>query len=159
MKRRTKTARYGKPRREPYPNLLISFHVLSSLIGRAFYGELASRFGIGIAEWRVLLTLAGRREATSVDLAAEWAMEKMAVSRAVRWLENGGYLARRADAADKRRQVLRLTPAGKRLCDRILPVANARYREIVDCLGSEELAALRVSIDRLISRTAELAGR
>lgn len=145
--------------RREYPNLLISIHVLSSLIGRAFYGELATRFGIGIAEWRILLTLAERKQSTSVDIAAEWAMEKMAISRAVRRLEKSDFVTRRVDSGDKRRQVLRLTASGRKFHARILPVANARYREIADSLSRAEFAAIRRSLARLIERTAQLAER
>jgi DNA-binding MarR family transcriptional regulator len=142
-----------------HPNLLVSIHVLSSLIGRAFYGDLDDRFGIGVAEWRVLLTLADLGEATSVEIASAWAMEKMAISRAVRWLEEHGYVRRRADPRDKRRQVLKLARSGRRFHGRILPVANARYREITGSLDHDEVAALRRFLERLIDRTARLARR
>ena len=36
-------------------------HVLSNRIGRAFHGEIETKFGITIAEWRVLLTLASEK--------------------------------------------------------------------------------------------------
>ena len=84
-------------------------------------------------------------------------MEKMAVSRAVRRLERMRLVARRVDRLDKRRQILRLTATGRRFYARVLPVANARYREIVSCLNREDLASLRRLLDRLIRETGRLA--
>jgi DNA-binding MarR family transcriptional regulator len=139
-------------------NVLASIHVLSSQIGRAFYGEIAKRHGVTVPEWRVLLTLAQRPEATAGDVAAQWAMEKMAVSRAVRRLERDRLIARRPVRNDRRRQALRLTPAGRRLYARILPAADARYRAIMACLGPSERAELRRSLARLIAETGHLAG-
>lgn len=140
-------------------NLLVSIHELSNLIGRAFYGEIATQFGIGIAEWRVLLTLAHRSDATSVQIATTWSMEKMAVSRAVRRLERMRLVARRIDRRDKRRQILRLTGSGRRFYRRVLPIANARYREIISCLDHPDLASLGQLLDRLIGQTRRLAAR
>jgi DNA-binding MarR family transcriptional regulator len=138
-------------------NVLASIHVLSRQIGRAFYGEIARRYGVGVPEWRVMLTLARRPAATSGEIAAQWAMEKMAVSRAVRRLERAGLVARRRVSNDRRRRALRLTAAGRRLYARILPAADARYRAIMACLGPAERAGLRRSLARLIAETGRLA--
>jgi DNA-binding MarR family transcriptional regulator len=138
-------------------NVLASIHVLSSQIGRAFYGEIARHHGVTVPDWRVLLTLAQRPAATAGEIAAQWAMEKMAVSRAVRRLERGGFIARRPVRNDRRRQALRLTPTGRRLYARILPAADARYRAIMACLSPSEQAGLRRSLSRLIAETRRLA--
>jgi DNA-binding MarR family transcriptional regulator len=138
-------------------NVLASIHVLSSQIGRAFYGEIARRHGVTVPEWRVLLSLAQHPQATAADIAARWAMEKMAVSRAVRRLERDRLIARRPVRNDRRRQALRLTPAGRRLYRRILPAADARYHAIMACLGPSERARLRRLLARLIAETRRLA--
>jgi DNA-binding MarR family transcriptional regulator len=150
-------ARQRQGRARGAPNLLVSIHKLSELIGRAFYGEIATEFALGVVEWRVLLTLAERPDATSAEIASAWAMEKMAVSRAVRRLEGMGLVSRRQDRRDKRRRFLRLTAAGRRHYRRVLPVASARYREIVSCLDPADVASLRRLLDRLIAQTARLA--
>jgi DNA-binding MarR family transcriptional regulator len=139
------------------PNLLIAIHELSDLIGRAFYGEIATRFDIGVAEWRVLLDLAGRPASSSAEIAAAWGMEKMTVSRAVRRLEAMGLVARRIDRKDRRRQTISLTLAGRRFYARVLPIANGRYRDIVSCLDRADIESLGKLLRRLIDRTRRLA--
>src|SRR5690606_38918091 len=70
----------------PTVNILAAVHVLSSRISRAFDARLAREFDVSPPEWRVLLTLAQRPGASANEITAAWAMEKMAVSRAVRRL-------------------------------------------------------------------------
>ncbi|MGE5146774.1 MAG: MarR family winged helix-turn-helix transcriptional regulator, partial [Candidatus Eiseniibacteriota bacterium] len=110
-------------------NILAAVHVLSSRISRAFDAKLAKSHDLSPPEWRVLLTLAQHPEASANEITTAWAMEKMAVSRAVRRLERLGRIRRRVDGADRRRYALELTPEGRRLYQRILPMANARYHE------------------------------
>jgi DNA-binding MarR family transcriptional regulator len=133
----------------PLDNILAAVHVLSSRISRAFDARLAARHALSPPEWRVLLTLAQRPGVSANEITALWAMEKMAVSRAVRRLERLGRIRRRIDGADRRRYVLILTPAGRRLYRRILPMANERYREITAVLTRAERATLRGALAKL----------
>lgn len=133
-------------------NLLAAIHVLSGEISRAFYPAVEARYGISLPEWRVMLTLAHRPGASAVDIVALWGMDKMAASRAVRRLEQAGYLERQADAGDRRRQVLFLTGEGKKLYRKIEPAATARYREIIAELGEGEVERLNDTLERLVRR-------
>ena len=93
-------------------NLLASIHVMSRLIDRAFQSRIATRFDLSLAEWRVLLSLADQSSATAAELTEFWAMEKMAVSRAVRRLEGMGRISRRRNSGDRRSYALKLTAKG-----------------------------------------------
>ncbi|HEX7007513.1 MAG TPA: MarR family winged helix-turn-helix transcriptional regulator [Alphaproteobacteria bacterium] len=141
----------------PTVNILAAVHVLSSWISRAFDARLAREFDVSPPEWRVLLTLAQRPGASANEITEAWAMEKMAVSRAVRRLERMGRICRRVDGADRRRYALDLTPAGRSLYRRILPVANARYREITGVLSHAERATLRRALAKLNRHIPSLA--
>jgi DNA-binding MarR family transcriptional regulator len=160
----TRTARPASSARSPAPapapdeppathaptdNILAAVHVLSSRISRAFDSRLAKAHDLSPPEWRVLLTLAQHPDASANEITAAWAMEKMAVSRAVRRLERMGRIRRQVDRADRRRYALILTPEGRRLYRRILPMANARYREIVQVLSHAERATLRRALAKL----------
>jgi len=155
----TRTARAQKPPAPapagasadsvPVDNILAAVHVLSSRISRAFDAKLAKAYDVSPPEWRVLLTLAQHPEASANEITAAWAMEKMAVSRAVRRLERLGRIRRQVDGADRRRYALILTPEGRRLYRRILPMANARYREITAVLTHAERAMLRRALAKL----------
>ncbi len=138
-------------------NLLALIHVLSRQIGRAFQARINAEFDINITEWRVLLSLGQRPGATANEIAEEWAMEKMAVSRAVRRLERMGRISRRVKPDDRRSYALAMTGDGKRLFERVVPAANARYREITSAATRDELAVVSRVLTRLVGQARDLA--
>jgi DNA-binding MarR family transcriptional regulator len=95
-------------------NTLALIHVLSLQIGRAFHARIAAEFDVTIAEWRIMLSLIQRTGATANEIAEEWAIEKMAVSRAVRRLERMNRITRRVNPEDRRSYTLAMTEAGIR---------------------------------------------
>ena len=141
----------------PGDNILALVHVFSNLIGRAFYGPLEKRHHLSIQQWRILLTLAQRPGATAVDIIVRWALQPMSVSRGVRELEQRGLIERRTGSGDRRSQELFLTRKGQRTYDRVVPAANARYHEIVDCLPPTARAQLARALVTLIANTKRLA--
>ena len=139
-------------------DLLSDIHVLANLIGRAFSGQLESAFGMTVPEWRVVLTLARHPGLTAAEITNRWAMDKMAISRAIQRLEGDGHIGRDRNPSDRRSYQLRLTASGAALHQKILPTANQRYREFMSCLTREELADLRGSVEKLITHAGDLRG-
>ena len=138
-------------------NLLALIHVLSLQIGRAFHARIAAEFDVTIAEWRVLLSLSQRTGATANEIAEIWAMEKMAVSRAVRRLERMNRITRRVKSEDRRSFALAMTEDGKRVFERVVPAANARYREITSAATRDELVVLSRVLTKLVGQARDLA--
>lgn len=138
-------------------NTLALIHVLSLQIGRAFHARIAAEFDVTIAEWRILMSLNQRTGAMANEIAEEWAMEKMAVGRAVRRLERMNRITRRVNSEDRRSYALAMTKAGIRLFERIVPAANARYREITSAATRDELAVLSRVLTKLVGQTRNLA--
>ena len=145
------------PVHTPSENVLASIHVLSRRIGAAFHPEVAARFGLTLPEWRVILTLNDAPDTSASDIMRLWAMEKMAISRAVRRLVRDGLVTRRRSATDRRSFTLRLTAKGGALHKRVLPAANRRFRDIVSCLDPAELAQLRTALAKLNRQAERLA--
>ena len=143
---------------ESADDLLSDVHVLANLIGRAFAGQLEESFGVSVPEWRVLLTLARHPGLTAAEITNRWAMDKMAISRAIQRLENDGHISRDRNPRDRRSYKLGLTASGAALHQKILPAANRRYREFVACLTRDELANLRGSLEKLIAHAEDLRG-
>ncbi len=137
-------------------NLLADIHVVSNRIGRAFAAEVTAKFGLSIAEWRVVMSLHTRPDRTAREITKAWGMEKMAVNRAVHRLEEAGHVSSRLDPVDKRRHILRLTRKGRALYARIEPAATERYREITEGLSDHEKATLGKILTKLVSRTGQL---
>ena len=144
---------------EPPPrveNILASIHVLSNRITRAFESRLDTMHGLTVPEWRVLLSVSSHPGLTAKDVHERWAMDKMTVSRAVRRLASHGYVKRSDNPGDARSYVLKVTKKGNRLFEKILPTADARYREILSCLSKSEQATLRRILGKLIAGTQTL---
>src|ERR1700722_16196102 len=105
----------------PKPVLLLEnflpyrLSVLTNLVSSAIAGAYRERFGLSIPEWRVLAVLASSPDLSAADVAQRTAMDKVAVSRAVRSLLKTARLERRMARADRRRSVLRLTAAGRHI--------------------------------------------
>src|SRR6185295_8878040 len=141
----------------PADNILALVHVFSNLIGRAFYGPLKAHHRLSVQQWRILLTLAHHPGATAVEIIARWTLQPMSVSRAIGELEQRGLIVRRIGSNDRRSQKLFLTRKGQRVYDTVVPDANARYHDIVDCLPPKERARLARAMVLLIANTKRLA--
>jgi DNA-binding MarR family transcriptional regulator len=130
-------------------------NVLSSLVSQALT-RVYGRHGIGIPEWRVLVTLGENGVMTGKAVGAETHMHKTKVSRAVAQLEERKLLTRRANRADLRESFLSLTPAGRAVYEELAP----RALEFMDRLGEVVPPADRPAFDRamklLTKRSAEL---
>lgn len=137
-------------------NLLALVHVASNLIGRAFDTDVVAPFGLAIPDWRVMLSLADGRRDGSTAIAADWGMDKMSISRAVGRLAERDLVRRLPDPADKRRQTLTLTDAGRAIYAKIEPRATARYQELLAPLSEVERRTLRAALARLAGRAREL---
>jgi DNA-binding MarR family transcriptional regulator len=97
-------------------------NVLSSLVSQALT-RVYGRYGIGIPEWRVLVTLGENGTMTGKAVGAHTHMHKTKVSRAVAQLEQRRLLTRKANRADLCESFLTLTPAGRAIYQELAPRA------------------------------------
>ena len=102
-------------------------NVVASLVSQALSRIYVERYGIGVPEWRVLVTLGQYGVMTGKAVGAHSHMHKTKVSRAVAQLEKRKLLTRRANRADLREVFLSLTPAGRAIYEDLAPGA-ARLR-------------------------------
>jgi len=79
------------------------------------------------------------------------------VSRAVTRLLRAGRVRRSISAADRRRSVLRLSPAGSTVYREIAPLALRYERELLGGFGREELELLDKVLEKLTVRAQSLA--
>ena len=131
-------------------------HMLSNRISRAFFDEVETKYGVSLAEWRVILTLISEPGVSGADITNRWAMEKMAVNRAVQRLVDAEYVTRSRDPDDRRSYRLALTAKGTKLHDKIAPTANKRYAELISSVPREELDAMVATLQTMIARAEEL---
>ena len=129
-------------------------NVLSSLVSQALtrvYGQ----YGIGIPEWRVLVSLGQFGVMTGKAIGARTHMHKTKVSRAVAQLERRKFLTRRANRADLREAFLSLTPAGRAVYEELAP----RAREFTERLSQVVTPPDRAAFDRVVKQLTECSAK
>jgi DNA-binding MarR family transcriptional regulator len=132
-------------------------NVVASLVSQALSRIYAERYGIGVPEWRVLVTLGQFGMMTGKAIGAHSHMHKTKVSRAVALLETRKLVTRRANRADLREAFLALTPAGRAMYDDLAPIALDFANRLSDAINPADRPAFERSVDRLIERSAKLA--
>jgi DNA-binding MarR family transcriptional regulator len=132
-------------------------NVVASLVSQALSRIYADRCGIGVPEWRVLVTLGQYGMMTGKSIGAHSHMHKTKVSRAVALLEKRKLVTRRANRADLREAFLALTPAGRAMYDDLAPIALDFANRLSEVVDTADRAAFERAVDRLIERSAKLA--
>ena len=117
--------------------------------------DAAERFDLGVTEWRVMAVLGLSPGLSASEVAERTAMDKVAVSRAVARLVAAGRVERALHGLDRRRSVLRLSPAGFAIYDQVVPIARGHERQLLAQLSAAEREALDRILDKLAH--AELA--
>ena len=124
--------------------------ILSNTVSQAIADDYQQRHDLGVTEWRVMAVLARFPGLSAREVAERTAMDKVAVSRALARLVDAGRVDRSVHADDKRRSVLRLSPAGWRIHDDVAPLARRRERELLARLDASERAWLTRILDKLL---------
>jgi DNA-binding MarR family transcriptional regulator len=132
-------------------------NVVASLVSQALSRIYAARYGIGVPEWRVLVTLGQYGVMTGKAIGAHSHMHKTKVSRAVAQLEKRKLIARRANRADLRESYLTLTPAGRTMYEDLAPIALDFTARLSDAIDPADRDAFNRAIDRLTERSTKLA--
>jgi DNA-binding MarR family transcriptional regulator len=132
-------------------------NVVASLVSQALSRIYADRYGIGVPEWRVLVTLGQYGLMTGKSIGAHSHMHKTKVSRAVALLEKRKLVARRANRADLREAFLALTPAGRAMYDDLAPIALDFASRLSEAVDTADRAAFDRAIERLTERSIKLA--
>jgi DNA-binding MarR family transcriptional regulator len=131
--------------------------VAAEAVSRSLAAIYRERFELTREEWRVLAMLAEVGDLKSSELGARTTLDKMQVSRAVTRMERDGLIERETDPADRRNLIVRLTPAGRALHRKIVPMAQARERFLLDALEPAERQAFDAALDKILARARQLA--
>lgn len=123
--------------------------VLSNRISEGIAQTYRNRFGLSVTEWRAIAIVGRYPRIAATEVAQRSAMDKVAVSRAVRNLLERGLLEREASDSDRRAKHLTLSEDGQDVYDRIVPEARAYEQRLLAALDPDDRAALDRAIDRL----------
>jgi DNA-binding MarR family transcriptional regulator len=123
--------------------------VLSNRVSKAIANEYSARFGLTIPEWRVMAVLGGTQGLSARDVAERTEMDKVQVSRAVARLLRGRRIQRTTDGEDGRVTRLSLSPRGRAIYDKIVPLAlglEARFLSVLSDAERKNFAALMTKL-------------
>jgi DNA-binding MarR family transcriptional regulator len=132
-------------------------NVCSALVTQALSRIYAARYKIGVAEWRVLVTLGEFGMMTAKAIGLHSHMHKTKVSRAVALLERRKLVSRKANREDLREAFLSLTSAGREIYDELAPAALEFVRQLIETVDPGERAALDRVLTKLIERSTQLS--
>ena len=115
-----------------------------------------SQFALRIPEWRIMAVLGDAGASTQRELTARTVMDKVAVNRACRALEDRGLYDRAPNATDGRSHHLALTGEGRAMYDRIMPLARQMERRLFASFTPVERASVSDMLSRVRQRAGEL---
>jgi DNA-binding MarR family transcriptional regulator len=128
-------------------------NVLGAVVSEGLARVYSSKFGLDIADWRVIATLGQFGRCTAKTIGQHSHMHKTKVSRAVVDLEGKSLVERLANPADRREAFLTLTAKGQDVYARIVPLAEAYEAKLLDVLD----VADQQKFDRLLTQMTEKA--
>lgn len=123
--------------------------VLTTRISRELARLYQDRFGLSIAEWRVMANLARFAPLSAQEVAERGSMDKAKASRAISKMLARGLITRDRDPSDNRATILNLSPKGREIYDEIAPLAANWERRLLQALPPGGEVALHETIDRL----------
>ena len=123
----------------------------AELTSRDFQRHYQNRYGMLRTEWRVMFHLGQTRHQTARHICERASLHKTKVSRAVKALEEKRYLSRETMQNDRRQELLFLTKKGSSVHAELTVMAADYDRTFEKSLGSEDLAALITTLNKLIA--------
>jgi DNA-binding MarR family transcriptional regulator len=114
---------------------------LNRAIQRALQAKLAAS-GVAPGAWYFLRVLWEEEGLTQRALAGRVGMMEPTAVIALRGLERAGWIFRTRNPTDRRKIHVSLTPAGRALRERLLPLAHAVNAEVCRGLSAEDQAGL-----------------
>jgi MarR family transcriptional regulator, organic hydroperoxide resistance regulator len=140
---------------EYYPYLI---NRVGMALVAGFEAEALRRHGLSIAMWRVLAALSSNGGQRLVDLAVMTSIDVSTLSRMVTRLLRLGLVTRTRSEASEREIVVSLSPKGRTLLARLIPIARRFEAQVIGGIPDSELAPLKRALQRMHGNLAGLAG-
>ncbi len=130
--------------------------VTTNAVSDLVAGKYRERFGLKIPEWRVMAVLGDAGALTQRDLVGATRMDKVAVNRACKVLEDRGLAARSPNDRDGRSHHLELTAAGKTMHAEIMPLALGMEKQLFAVLSTQERRDFKAVLARINDQVHKL---
>jgi DNA-binding MarR family transcriptional regulator len=123
--------------------------IASNAVSGRIAQEYRARFGLSIPEWRVMAILGDSGAMTQRDLTRRTLMDKVAVNRACKVLEDRGLAERTPNEQDGRSHLLTLSDAGKGMFDDIMPLAVEMEQRLFEGFSADEMGLFRDMLEKV----------
>lgn len=131
--------------------LTYRLHVLNKLSERGISERYQAKLDVTLPEARIIAAVGSFGPFSVMDLARHANLDKSQASRAAEALIRRGLVARDSDPADGRVVLVSLTPEGRALYRRVMPIARKWNADLFDCLDNAERVALGNMLDKVIA--------
>jgi DNA-binding MarR family transcriptional regulator len=135
----------------PY-RLSVAANAVSRLIALAY----EEKFGLTIAQWRLIAVLAQEAPLTQQELCERTIMDKVTVTRAGQGLLRRRLIKRIPNSTDGRSHRLVLTKTGEALYEEVVPLALEYEVKLLVGLAPHEVAKLEQQLRQLEQTAAAL---
>lgn len=126
--------------------------VLAGRVSLAFSRTYREKFGISIAEWRVIAHLSQREKISIREIYQRVELDKSKVSRAAARLVKAGYVQKVVNQSDKRLVELSLTKSGRAMTAEIVILAAEFESGFLSSLNKRELAGFKAALGNLMEQ-------
>ena len=109
---------------------------------------------LSIAMWRVLAALSNNGEQRQIDLAGMTSIDASTLSRLVTRLVRMGLVSRSRSQRSNREVVVELTPKGRALVQRLIPVAKGLERTAIAGLSGRDLEVVKRALRQMYKNMA-----
>jgi DNA-binding MarR family transcriptional regulator len=123
-------------------------YAATNLLNR-IYRPLLAEFGLTYPQYLTMLVLWETQPQSVGELGAKLHLDSGTLTPLLKRLEADGLVVRRRDAADERRVLVALTPAGLKMRDKIMAVPESLGAKLN--LSAEMLDALRERVQGLVA--------
>jgi DNA-binding MarR family transcriptional regulator len=113
------------------------------------YDEALAPMGLGVNQFSILARLSLVGPSTIQDLAGLLVMDRSTLGHLLRPLEKRGFVKLHVSDQDGRSRVTTLTPAGRAVVAKGLPLWAAAQRRFADAFGDQDALELRTTLKRI----------
>lgn len=134
-------------------NVTFQFSMISKLMDMNAL-QLLEDTPLTLLSYRLLKTVETFEEISIADLGRHMVTDNAQISRAATDLASKGLVAFASDPKNKRRKLVKLSPDGVALMNRLGPRFKARRQGVEDCLGEDVIAQLHAVFPKLVAHFA-----
>lgn len=130
--------------------------ILSETFSQLLAEEYQAKYGLSVSQWRVLLVVSLRSPTTAAEICKETRLDKMTVSRAVRYLIHRKLISIADNPDDRRSRHLNPSSNGREICDNVIPALEAYQSQVLDSLTEIEKITLEAIFFKLMHKIREI---